>query len=793
MVSRPLNSCSTHAVNSTSSSVPSSASSRRAVLVAGGLIVLAGFAAYHNTFSAPFVFDSPTSITGNPTIRRLWPIWPVLSPASNLTVGGRPIANLSLAINYAISGEAVWSYHALNLAIHLLAGLVLFGIVRRTLSQPRLRARFGDVALTLACAAAGLWLLHPLQTESVTYVIQRTESLAGLFYLLTLYGFIRATESCRETGGPAADAGHSPSARVGGHARRPPAGVGWLAFSFAACLLGMATKEIMASAPLLVLVYDRTFVSGGFRAALRQRRRYYLALAATWILLGWLVASTHNRGGTAGFDSGLSPAIYLLSQCYAIVVYLKLSFWPHPLVFDYGLGVIEHAADVWPQAVLLGAMAGGTAIALRRRSPVGFVGLWFFAILAPSSSLVPIGSQTMAEHRIYLPLAAVIVLVVTGLHASLGRRSLVLWPALAIALGGLTVQRNNVYRSDLALWRDAVAKRPLNPRARYDLGIAFSDRGQFAEAVPQYEEALRLDQGSASGNQTQVIHTKLGHHLVVLGRVPEAVAHYREALRLKPDYALAHHNLAQALVLLDQFSEAIRHYEEALRLNLGGAETHADLGYALLHEGRVEEAIPHYREALRLAPNSAPGFNNLAYALLVTGRVAESISAYREALRLDPRYAAASAGLGYALIQAGQPAEAVTPCEQALRLQPDFADAHNTLGIALARTGRIPEAIAHFEQALRLDGRLADAHNNLGNALSAAVRPAEAIRHYEAALRLKPDYAQAHRNLAEELQRAGRTAEAAEHFEAAARLEAGEKDARTRVSPPTAAPSPAGP
>ena len=248
----------------------------------------------------------------------------------------------------------MWSYHALNLAIHLLAGLALFGVVRRTLSQPVLRPRFGDAGLPLACAIAGLWLLHPLQTESVTYVIQRTESLAGLFYLLTLYGFIRATESGEKMVGPSTSSGLSPPSGVGGQERRPKAGIGWFAISFAACLLGMATKEVMASAPLLVLVYDRTFVTGGFRAALRQRRRYYLALAATWILLGCLVVSTHNRGGTTGFDTGLSPAIYLLSQCYAIVVYLKLSFWPHPLVFDYGLGVIQHAADVWPQAVLLG-------------------------------------------------------------------------------------------------------------------------------------------------------------------------------------------------------------------------------------------------------------------------------------------------------------------------------------------------------------------------------------------------------------------------------------------------------
>ncbi len=678
-------SCSIRAVPSPTSPAPPPAVSRLAVLVAGGLIVLAGLAAYHNSFAAPFVFDGPPSILENPTIRHLWPIWPVLWPPPELTVGGRPFVNLTLAVNRAISGEAVWSYHAFNLAIHLLAGLVLFGLVRRTLSQPALRTRFGADALPLAGAVAGLWLLHPLQTESVTYVIQRAESLAGLFYLVTLYGFIRATE--RPAG-----------------AARSGISCAWLGLSFAACLLGVATKEVLVSAPLLVLLYDRTFVAGDFRSALRSRGSYYFALAATWILLGCLVAGTGNRGGTAGFGTTVSPGEYALTQCEAVALYLKLSFWPHPLVFDYGVDLVHQVADVWPQAVLLSGLLAATAWALGRRPVLGFMGLWIFAILAPSSSVVPIATQTMAEHRMYLPLAAVVTLAVAGLYGALGRRSLVLWPLLALALGWLTVRRNDVYRSEVALWSDTVARRPFNARAHYDLGLAYSEQKQFAPAVREYAEALRLDPaGDKSGHQAHVIEAKLGHHLVVLGRLPEAVTHYQSALRLKPDYALAHHNLAEALVQLDRYPEAIVHFETALRLNLGGAETPARLGHALLHEGRAEEAIQVYRAALRLEPTAAPGHNNLAYALLVTGRVAESIREYREALRLGPRSAAASAGLGYALIQAGRPAEAIAPCEQAVRLQPDYAAAHRNLAEELERAGRKAEAENHFAAAARLE------------------------------------------------------------------------------------------
>lgn len=632
----------------------------------------------------------------NPTIRHLGSAW--LPPAGGNTVSGRPLANFTFAVNYAVSGLAPWSYHALNLLVHVLAACALLGVVRRTLLQPALGQRFGEAARPLAAAIAVLWLLHPLQTESVTYVCQRTESLAGLFYLLTLYCFIRGTDRAPRP---------HPTPDAGGPPERP-----WLVLSWLFCLAGIGTKEVVATAPVLVLLYDRTFLAGTFREAWRRRRWFHLCLAATWLPLALLVAGTGwNRGGTAGFNVGVSPWAYWLTQFKAVAHYLGLAFWPHPLVFDYGrfwIGLREAA----PFASIVLALAAATALALRRWPAAGFLGAWFFVILAPTS-LVPGTLQMIVEHRMYLPLAAVLTLAVTGLYAALGRRSIALWPFLAAGLGWMTFARNQAYRSDLTLWSDTVAKAPSNARAHYNLGIACSERGWYAQAVGQDEAALRFETRGAPATEPPALENKLGYDLEQSGRVPEAVVHFERALRLMPDYAKAHENLAEAL----------------------------------MREGRLGEAIGHWQAAARIEPASAAALNNLAYALLLDGRADDAVAAYREAVRFDPGLAAAQAGLGYALIQAGRPTEALDPCGKAVRLAPDSADARNTLGIALAQTGRTAEAIAAFSQAIRLNPDQADVHNNLGNALAAAGRRAEAVAQYREALRLDPGYAPALRNL----------------------------------------------
>jgi hypothetical protein len=273
-------------------------------------------AAYANSLGGPFIFDDLRSIASNPTLHPLWPPGGVLHPPPGTTVSGRPLLNLSFAVDRALWGGEVPGYHAVNLLIHLLAGLILFGLVRRTWMRTKpAEGAVGASARAGTCigfATALLWTVHPLQTESVTYLAQRAESLMGLLYFATLYSLVR---------------GLSAAGR-----RR---GTGWLALSVAACGAGMAVKEVMVTAPVLALLYDRTFAAGSFGAAVRRRALYYAALAACWLVLGGLmVQAGGNRNGSIGFGIGVSPWAYALTQLVAIPRYLELCFWPHPLMDD---------------------------------------------------------------------------------------------------------------------------------------------------------------------------------------------------------------------------------------------------------------------------------------------------------------------------------------------------------------------------------------------------------------------------------------------------------------------------
>ena len=712
------------------------------------LLVVSAVLCYWNSLHVPFLFDDVPSIVDNPTIRHLWPMGEALSPPREfgLTVSGRPALNLTLAFNYALSGEAVWSYHALNLLIHALAGLTLFGVVRRTL----LRGALGDGngrsksaplqsdARLVALAVALLWTVHPLQTESVTYVVQRAESLMGLCYLLTLYCSIRGMEP----GKPGR----------------------WQALAVAACLAGMATKEVMVSAPLLVLFYDRTFAAGSFREAWRLRWRLYVGLAATWLLLGWLVASTGgNRGGTFGGANWSAWWTYWLTQFEAVARYLGLVFWPHPLVFDYGMWRAASFAQVVPYAVIVVALLGATVVALWRRPVLGFLGFGFFAVLAPTS-LLPGTTQMTVEHRMYLPLAAVVALVVGTAFAVLGRRSLVALGALAVALGALTVQRNAVYRTDLAIWQDTVAKSPGSGLAQNGLGTAWYTRGQVSEALRCYQTAVRLEPG------LPIIHYNLALALAQTGRPAEAVAEYREVVRLNPRFYPAHIQLGILLTQLGHPEEALVHFAQTLQIMPGFPETHHQWGLALFKLGRAAEAAAHYAEELRLHPANAGAEDDLGAALLQLDRVPEAQAHLEQALRLNPNLADAHFNLGVVFSRLGRNDEALLHYAEAVRLNPNVGEAQLNLGIALAQAGRSAEALDHLQAAVRLRPDLPEAHNNLAILLAESGRGAEAMDYFRQALRLKPDYAGAHFGLGNALAQAGRLPEAIAEFQALVRL-----------------------
>ncbi len=631
-------------------------------------------AAYHNSFQGPFIFDDVPAILDNLSLRNPWSIREILQPAidGGATVSGRPLVNLSFALNGAVSGRAVWGYHAGNFLIHMLAGLLLFEVARRTFLQSPVAGRYGAAAWPLGLAVAALWLLHPLQTESVTYIVQRAESLMGLWYLLTLYAFIR---------GAAAENG-----------------VRWFMVSGVACLLGMATKEVMVSAPLVVLLYDRAFVAGTFRAAWHRRRPYYLGLASTWLLLVFLLVSSQGRGGTAGFGAGITGWDYALTQCRAIVQYLGLVFWPSPLVFDYGTATVGGLAEVWPQALLLLGLTGVTVWALWRRPVWGFVGVSFFALLAPSSSVVPVATQTMAEHRMYLPLVIPVVLIVLGLHRLAGRWSYPVCGALAFGCGWLTMERNEDYRTAERLWSDTVAKNPTNGRAHHNLGLAELARGNLAAAARHLGEAIALAPESPEP------HYSLGLILTRQGHLPEAMASYEQAIVYDPRHAAAHNNLANLLFTA----------------------------------GRIAEAGQHYGEAVRVQPDFAAARNSYGNWLLETGRAAEALAQCEEAVRLKPALAEAHFNAGNACLALGRPGEALVHFESAVRVQPDFAAAHNNLGNLLLERDEVAPALAQFVEAVRLEADYVEPRRSLAFLLLHLGRPAEAQPHLERLARVLP-------------------------------------------------------
>jgi tetratricopeptide (TPR) repeat protein len=586
------------------------------------LLIAAGLWAYHNSFHGPFFFDDAPSIPENPHIRHLWPIPETLSAPPYSTVNGRPTVCLTLALNYAFGGLNVAGYHAANLTIHLLSALVLFGIVWRTLDSETLRGRFPGAAVGLAAVIALLWELHPLQTESVTYIVQRTESLMGLFFLLTLYGTIRGA--------------HSPRPRP------------WYLAAVISCALGMGSKEVMVAAPLIVLLYDRVFLASSFRELWQRRAGLYVGLAATWLLLAVLVARTPHSATGFGMKN-LTPWDYLKTEAGVILYYLRLGFWPRPLVIDYSDWPIAHSWTnaLVPGAVVLGLLAA-TVWALRHRPALGFLGAWFFLILAPTSSVLPNVGEVAAERRMYLPLAAVVTIVVVGGYA-LGKRlftkpqvivlGCVATGAAAVWFTFLTFQRNQDYQSTLSIWQDTVDKRPSNTRAHNNLGIV----------------------------------------LAQLGRVPEAIGQFQQALRIEPDSEMAHYNLGNVLVQAGRTEDAIGHYHEALRIDPGDFKALTRLGNVLQRLGRVPDAIGDYEHALSLKPDYAEAHNNLAVALMAQGRLTEAIDQYDQALQINPEFADAHCNLGFALEKAGRPQEAIAQYERALQFKPNLVEAQKAL------------------------------------------------------------------------------------------------------------------
>lgn len=665
-------SCAFAALNSTPEN--STTALRRLMWGAGLLLAVLSAVAYANAWRAPFVFDDKTNLETNRALRSgsVWNFVVEEPEDPGSTLAGRPVARFSFALNRLISGHSPASYRAGNLVVHFLATLLLVGVLRRV------ARRVGDgvwnerEAILLAWSAAALWALHPLQTAAVTYIVQRVEALAALAIVACCYGFLRSLEAPQ------------------------PGRWQMLAVTFAAIAAG--TKETAVIAPVLVWLLDRSVGAGAFGRALRMRPRFYGALVATWLLLAAVVVSSGGRGGTAGFDSGASTWRYLCTQAEAITTYLRLAILPVAQVFDYGTGLARGGREVWLSGGLVAVLAAGVVFGVSRRSWWGVAGAWFFVCLAPTSSVVPVVSQTIAEHRMYLPLAAIVAALVFALGRVWGaRRAAAVAATLLLASVGGTALRNSVYASELSLWSDTIAKRPENARARVNYSLALDAAGRRDEALHQIDRAVELEPTSADA------HFNRGVVLAGLGRRDDARSAYRRCLALRPDYSEAHNNLGILALNSADWNEAATEFRAATQVRPRYAEAHSNLSVALLELHRGSEAIAAAERAVALDPGLALAYYNLGNALIAAGRAIDAREAFQRAVKLDPENCDARNNLGNALAEAGQLREALEQYDAALSRQPTLLPALRNSAAILAHQGRFAEALRRYERILALD------------------------------------------------------------------------------------------
>jgi protein O-mannosyl-transferase len=655
-------------------------------LAAPAIVCAAVGLAYANGLSAPFLMDDTGSIGGNRSIRSLWPLWPVLCypHGEGRTHDGRPLLNFSLAVNRAITGTAPIGFRSVNILIHCGNAMLLFALASTLLARPAIpagvRERSGDIAL----AGSLLWALHPLGTSAVTYVIQRAESLGTLMILSTVVASVHGI--------------------LASDARRQTHLLPLVAVLSA--LAGTA-KETSVAIPLLTVLIDRAVLSESWRGTLRHWP-WHLAAAASWPSVALMLTALGGRGSSAGLDSA-SPWLYLLTQARAIWLYVARICWPQGLVFDYGdflsSGLGESAGWLVATALVFTGVVYGYV-----HWPVVFLGpLLFFVLLGPTSSVIPVKTQTIAEHRAYLASAALIVPTVAAAWLVASRR-LGLSPrflgmavgVIALALGLSTVARNQEFVTPERLWRKSLAAEPRNERAMINLAaqlIAKKDAASLSEA-----EQL-LNRVAETGRYPKVYAANCGSLAKARERFPEALSAVNAVLELTPDDAPAHADRGFVLWKLGRLPDALADLDRAIALDDQIAPAWLNRGNVLLDLGRRDEAERSFVRSVEVDPRYAKGWDHLGIARQSRGDRASALAAFDRAIACDPEDAEAHYNRGTLHAEEGQTAAAIADFGEAIRLKSEFRDAHYNRGVLLLRTGRLAEARADIETFCQLGGQ----------------------------------------------------------------------------------------
>ncbi|MBF0508680.1 MAG: tetratricopeptide repeat protein, partial [Deltaproteobacteria bacterium] len=685
------------------------------------IISLICIVVYSNTLQHHFVLDDNDLIVNNPHIRMTqFTLKGIYEAGFRGLAPNRPVSCISFALDFFFWGYNVTAFRLVSLSIHLLCGMLVYFISFLTLARlsavPGQKTPAPDLPLIsiMSLFAAAVFIVHPVQVQAVTYMTQRMTSLAVMFYLGSLLCYIqsRLTET---------------------RWRRR------LIFAF--CLffgiLAFGSKEIAATLPLIILLYEWYFFQN-LKPAWSWRGLICLFLSVALLgLLTYLFSEGHPFGKVAHdypILAGPTPPFTqwerIMTQFRVIIFYISMLLFPHPdrlNLLNY-ISTSHSLVDPGTTLCSLLSLTGlfGLAVGLARRYRlISFCILWFLINLA-IEALVP-RLEMIYLYRLYLPLVGFAMLTAYLIFWRTGPR---LWLRVATAavivftLGYITIIHNRIWQDNLTLWSDVVAKNPQSQGGHHNLGTTLFNQGKIPEAIDQFYLAARYNPDNPD---TQIM---LGAALADQGSYGQAAQCYARALELKPDSVAAHQGLGLAQEHLGHVPEAIRHYLDALRITPDNPDTNYNLGHLLAENGRIAEALGHFFEVLRARADYVEAQSGVEDILADPRNTEESIRFFAQAIQLEPNNADAHYFLGLALVKYGDTDSGAREAGEALRLRPGFAEAHNSLGTALLGRGDLDGAVKQFSEAARINPEYAGARYNLGMALAGRGDIQGAINHY---------------------------------------------------------------
>lgn len=682
------------------------------------LLIMSAVLLYSNTLEAPFYFDDEQNIVQNPYIRLTELTFKKIvqagfeSPASQ-----RPIANISFALNYYFDRYNVIGYHVVNIMIHIVNGILLYFLTKTTLSLSSLRARDKPYS-RIAFFTALIWLVHPIQIQSVTYVVQRMNSMSAMFFTLSLLLYVKGR-------------------LVGENQKRWP----WFAGCGFAWILALGSKQIAASLPFFILLYEWYFFQNRSMSWLKKKLPYVIGLC---IFLGIIVFAYEGLNPVHSILSGYACRDFtlterVLTQFRVVVYYISLLVYPHPgrlnLLhnFEISHSLVDPISTLISMAALVGSI--GLAFFLARKEPlISFSILWFFGNLVIESSVINL--EIIFEHRTYLPSMLVWLIVVVLIDKYATRKSLAfgLLGIIAFTFSLWTYERNSVWASETSFWNDCAKKTSDNPRVFHSLGKLHLRKNNIDEALEAYETALTIDPNFV------ISYVGLGAALRAKGRIADAISVHKKAIEMAPDYDSAYHHLGVDYMAQHKLDLAIETLHKAIKLNSNAHEAYNSLGLAYAKEGNVHKALEMYKQAIAIRPDFSLAYNNLG-ALCLEGETNKAILFLRMAIELDPNSADAHSNLGLAMIKKGSFSDGISQFKKALRLEPDHLDATFNLARAYELQGEYEKAAAQYDRSIRLNPKDVQAYHNAGVVSLYHLKDEKRAMHYFGkALSLDPQY-----------------------------------------------------